>query len=84
VLPSGVSPNVAYALHREHGGEDCLQTVDMDVVRGLMEELGGDELIQFVPVEYAHHAQTVFDGLNIGSLGFQNVWLVFQAMLPLM
>ncbi|KAF8572786.1 hypothetical protein K439DRAFT_1665947 [Ramaria rubella] len=32
VLPSGVSPNVAYALHSDYGAINCIQAVNIDVV----------------------------------------------------
>ncbi|KIK79428.1 hypothetical protein PAXRUDRAFT_161324, partial [Paxillus rubicundulus Ve08.2h10] len=83
-LPSGVSSNVAFALHNQYGGEDCLQKVDRAVVKQLMEEIGGEDLICFVDIAYAAHAQTVYDSLNFTSLTLQNVWAVFSAMLPLM
>ncbi|KIK73679.1 hypothetical protein PAXRUDRAFT_177767, partial [Paxillus rubicundulus Ve08.2h10] len=83
-LPSGVSPNVAFALHNQYGGEDCLQKVDRVVVKQLMEEIGGEDLIRFFDIAYAAHAQIVYDSLNFTSLTLQNVWAVFFAMLPLM
>ncbi|KIJ05969.1 hypothetical protein PAXINDRAFT_20810 [Paxillus involutus ATCC 200175] len=83
-LPSGVSPNVAFALHDQYGGENCLQKVDRAVVKHLMEDIGGEDLIRFLDIGYAAHAQTVYDSLNFTSLTLQNVWAVFSAMLPLM
>jgi len=84
IIPSGVSPNVAYALPEEYSGEDCLQPVDRQVVHELMEKLGGEQLLYFVTREYAEEAQAVFDTLHINDLSLQNVWHVFRAMLPLM
>ena len=83
LIPSGVAPNVAYALYQQHGGENCLQPVDRAVIRHLMEELGGKDLIRFVPAEYAEKAQSIYDALGIKDLTLQNVWHVFTAMLPL-
>jgi hypothetical protein len=82
--PSGISPNVCYSLCQENGGENCLQKVDVEVIRGLMRDIGGEELIQFVTPEYAQHAQSIYDMLNVTKLGFDNVWLVYSAMLPQM
>ena len=82
--PSGVSPNVAYELFEEYGGEDCLQHVDSKVIYALMEELGGEELIMFVSREYAVRAQAVLNTLGLRNLNLQNIWHVFSAMLPLM
>jgi len=83
-MPSGTSPAIAYQLHEEFGGENCLQAVDVTVVQELMKDLGGEELIQFVPPEYAARARVVFASLEIGKLSFSNIWEVFRAMLPLM
>ncbi|KIK77459.1 hypothetical protein PAXRUDRAFT_166785 [Paxillus rubicundulus Ve08.2h10] len=83
-LPSGVSPDAAFALYDQYGGEDCLQKVDREVVRELMEDIGGVDLIHFVDTGYDVHAQAVFDSLDCTALTLQNVWAVFSAMLPLM
>jgi hypothetical protein len=48
----------------------------------LMEEIGGENLIRFVSVEYAARAQGVFDTLAVPKLTFSNVWEVFSAMIP--
>jgi hypothetical protein len=45
-LPSGVFPNVAFALYAQYGGEDCLQRVDQEVIKQLMEDIEG--------VDFAH------------------------------
>lgn len=83
LIPSGVAPSVAYSLYEQHGGEDCLETVDRVVIRRLMDELGGEDLIRFVTAAYAEKAQSVFDTLGVKDLTLQNVWHVFKAMLPL-
>lgn len=83
-LPSGVSPNIAYTLHEQYGSEDCLQPVDRDIVWGLMEDIGGEDLIRFVTVEYAERARAVFESLGHEKLSFQNIWGVFSLMMPLM
>ncbi|KIK32618.1 hypothetical protein CY34DRAFT_18913 [Suillus luteus UH-Slu-Lm8-n1] len=83
LLPSGVSPNVAILLHKDYDAQNCLQLVDRDVVKNLMEEIGGEDLIRFVDSEYSAAAQLIFDGLGFTVLTFENVWSVFSAMLPL-
>jgi len=83
LIPSGVAPSVAYSLHEAYGGENCLELVDREVIHGLMEELGGENLIRFVPAVYDAKAAEVFESLNIADLTLQNVWNVFQSMLPL-
>ncbi|KAG1834205.1 hypothetical protein EV424DRAFT_1468724 [Suillus variegatus] len=82
-LPSGVSPNVAFPLHHEYQAENCLQAVDREVVRQLMESIGGEDLIRFVSVEYENHAQTIITNLGFKELSFHNVWNILSAMLPL-
>jgi hypothetical protein len=84
VLPSGVSPNIAYVLPDQYGGEDHLQPVDKITVQELMDAIGGKELVQFVSEEYASHASEVFDSLGVARLTMQNVWVVFEDMLPIM
>lgn len=81
-LPSGMSPNVAFALHEKYGAENLLQPVDRAIAQNLMEQMGGEDLVRFVTDEYAARAQAAFDALEIGSLTLQNVWHVFEAMLP--
>lgn len=80
--PSGVSPNVCFSLCAKYGGENCLQEVDVGVVHGLMTDLGGEELIEFVTPAYAHSAEEVYSTLHVAKLTFDNVWLVYSAMLP--
>ncbi|KAF8531361.1 hypothetical protein JB92DRAFT_2692108, partial [Gautieria morchelliformis] len=84
VLPSGVSLNEAFTLHEAYSAENLLQPVNKDVLKELMVSIGGDDLIQFVSIEYAIHAQEVYDSLGIQKLTMFNVWTIFQAMLPLM
>lgn len=83
ILPSGVSPNIAFALPDQYGGENHLQPVDRDAVRSLMDSIGGEELIRFVSAEYAIQAQGIFDSLGVRKLTMHNVWDVFEDMLPL-
>jgi hypothetical protein len=84
VGPSGVTPSIAFSLHEQYGAENLLQPIDQSVARALMEELGGEDVIRFVSVEYAAHAQAIFDSLTISELTLQNVWGIFEDMLPLM
>ena len=84
ILPSGVSPNVAYALLERYNAVDCLQVVDRHVVRGIMDAMGGDDLIRFVDIEFAVRAQNVFNSLNLPTVTLDNVWYIFQAMMPVL
>ncbi|GLB37945.1 hypothetical protein LshimejAT787_0409960 [Lyophyllum shimeji] len=82
-LPSGCSPHVALTLYAQYGAQNCLQRVDTRVVDALMANFDGEVLL-FVTPEYAERAQRVYETLGIKMLTFQNVWLVFSKMLPLM
>lgn len=81
-LPSGTSSDVAYSLYTNYGAQSCLQPVDPDIVQNLMDEIGGENVIRFVPVAYAARAQEVFNSLNMPKITFENVWEIFQKMLP--
>jgi hypothetical protein len=83
-LPSGCSPHVAMALYSQFDAENCLQPVDTKVIDALIAEIGGDDILQFVTPAYAKQAQGIYDDLQVGELTFQNVWVVFSKMLPLM
>ena len=77
-----MSPNIAFSLYEKYKGEYGLQSVDREVIAKLMEEMGGEDLIRFTSVEYAAKAQQVFDSLNLPKLSMDNIWDVFQEMLP--
>lgn len=83
--PSGVkamSRNEAFTAFDSWGGVNCLLPVDRDILRQMKEDIGGDQLIAFSTPEFAERAEEVFESLGV-SLTMQNVWDVFQAMLPL-
>ena len=84
LTPTGVAPNVAYTLAERYGGERGLQVVDTVLVEDLMDELGGEDLIRFVSREYEARANEVFATMGVEKLTFNNVWTVFEHMLPLM
>ena len=66
------------------GGHNCLLPVDVDIVHQIKEEMGGgDTLLDFVTDEYSQKAQAAYDTLSIWKLTLENVWDVFQALLPL-
>lgn len=82
--PSGMSRNEAYSLYESWGGRDCLLPVtNMDLIRELKEELGGPELLDFCDSDLSARAQDAYDSLGAFSLRFENVWTVFQRLLPL-
>ena len=83
-LPLGVAPNIAFILHENYGSEDCLQLVDRDIVWGLMQDIGGEDLIRFVSVEYAAIALSALESVCHEKVYFHNIWTVFALMMPLM
>ena len=83
-LPSGVSPNIAIALADEYGGGNCLLPVDLAVICRLKDDIGGEDLVRFVDVEFAHSAEAAFNTLGIDRITSDNIWLVFTKMLPLL
>jgi hypothetical protein len=82
--PSGMSRNQAFSLPGDWNGRNCLLKIeDLSIIKRLKEELGGDGLVSFSTPEFSVHAQKAYDTLNICDLTFENVWIVFSAMLPL-
>jgi hypothetical protein len=82
--PSGCSRNTAFSLHENYGLVDCLLRIsDMSVIHKLKEEMGGDALLDFVPPEFGERAEGAYESLSIFELTFENVWEIFQALLPL-
>lgn len=81
--PSGMSRNEAFSLPESWGGRNCLLPVDINVIRELKAEMGGDSLLEFTSVEFSVCAQTAYDSLHIVNLSFENVWFVFRDLYPL-
>lgn len=81
--PSGMSCNEAFAMPEKWGGHNCLLPVDVEVIHQIKEEMGGDSLLEFVTYEYSQWAQAAYDTLGVAKLTLENVWDVFQALLPL-
>ncbi|KAJ6485293.1 hypothetical protein DFH09DRAFT_1265937 [Mycena vulgaris] len=72
-----MSRNDAFPMLDSWGGINCLQKVDVDVIRQMKMDMGGDELIAFTTSEFAARAQVVFDSLGPVILTPANVWDVF-------
>ena len=82
--PSGCSRNTAFSLHENYGLTDCLLRIpDMSIIHKLKEEMGGDSLLDFVSPEFSERAECAYKSLSISELTFENVWDIFQALLPL-
>ncbi|KAG8921117.1 hypothetical protein FRC02_000437 [Tulasnella sp. 418] len=80
LTPSGVEPHLAYKHPQMHGGKDCLQLVDRDAVKSMMEDLGGEDLLRFVTVGYEEKAKAVHARLELPKLTMQNAWDTFAQM----
>ena len=78
------SQNTAFSLHKNYDLVNCLlQIPDMSIIHKLKEEMGGDALLEFVSPEFGARAEDAYESLAISKLTFENVWEVFQALLPL-
>ncbi|KAJ7214345.1 hypothetical protein GGX14DRAFT_443787 [Mycena pura] len=83
VGPSVKSRAYSFLVPSSWGGQNLLQPIeDMDTVRKMKEELGGDALIAFNSDEYKARAEAVYVGLGSPRLTLETVWDVFQSMLP--
>lgn len=58
----------------------------MTIIREIKAEMGGDDILRFplVSPEFEARAQKAYDGLTIQELNFNNVWVVFRQLLPLL
>ncbi|KAJ6607858.1 hypothetical protein B0H10DRAFT_2178373 [Mycena sp. CBHHK59/15] len=73
--PSGMSRNTAFSLPHKWNGRNCLLKVDVEVIKQMKLDMGGDALLAFSTPEFAEQAQNVT---------LENVWDVFTAMLFLL
>lgn len=83
--PSGCSRNEAFSLPESWGGVNCLLPLpenSLAIIRGMKEALGGARLLEFVTPEFAEQAESAYDALGVNELTMQNVWHVFQELLP--
>ena len=78
-----MSQNEAFLMLEKWGGWNCLLLIDVEVVCQIKEEMGGDSLLEFVTEEYSQQAQAAYDMLCVQMLTLENVWDVFQVLLPL-
>ncbi|EDR01155.1 uncharacterized protein LACBIDRAFT_333554 [Laccaria bicolor S238N-H82] len=73
--PSGCSRNEAFSLHEKYGLTDCLLRIpDMSIIHKLKEEMGGDQLLEFVSPNFAVRCDAAYESLAISELSFENVW----------
>ncbi|KAJ2936126.1 hypothetical protein H1R20_g967, partial [Candolleomyces eurysporus] len=85
-LPTAISPNIAMETYRTQNAEWCLEPTNLELVRQLREQLGGDQLIRFNSPGYGQLAQSVLTSLNLSirMVTGVNIWTVYQKMLPQM
>ncbi|KAF9487145.1 hypothetical protein BDN71DRAFT_1405132, partial [Pleurotus eryngii] len=83
-LPSGDSPNTFMADYPKYHGEWCLQAVDKETIAKLMDALGGEDLVKFIPDKEFNQAQEIYNGLGAPKLTYDNIWNVYMSMLPFM
>ena len=81
--PSGCSRNNAFSLYHKWGGRNCLLEVNINVIQEMKELMGGDELLSFVSVGFAEHAEAIYMALNVEKLAMSNVWVIFGHLMPL-
>lgn len=81
--PSGMSRNEAFSSPASWGGRNCLLQVDMAIIQELKEAMGGDDILDFVSMEFSQRAQAAYDTLGITDLNIENVWYVFTDLCPL-
>ncbi|KIO33914.1 hypothetical protein M407DRAFT_227054 [Tulasnella calospora MUT 4182] len=83
-LQSGVSPAVLMALPKQYGADNFLIEVDRKVVKEMMDELGGEDLVRFVTRGYEEKVKTIQAELGLGEFTVYNAWDSFTAILPFM
>ena len=55
----------------------------LPVIRHLKAALGSKELLRFVTIGFATHAERAFETLSIETIASDNIWEIFTKMLPL-
>ncbi|KAJ2918367.1 hypothetical protein MD484_g2022, partial [Candolleomyces efflorescens] len=84
--PSGCSRNEAFFCYEEWGGTNLLQPVDVGVVREMKKAMGGDDILKFVPDQFASACEAAFQHLDIPAehVNLGSVWGVFREMLKIL
>jgi hypothetical protein len=90
--PSGGSRKDVFLMPEAHNLTDCLLPLTEEqvaVVQEIMEDLEYDgvkckDLMAFTSAEFASCAEVAYLSLELQKLTFENVWHVFQDMLPLL
>ncbi|KAF8884385.1 hypothetical protein BD779DRAFT_1741354 [Infundibulicybe gibba] len=80
--PSGMSRNEAFSLPESWGGRNCLLPVNLDIVQRLKQELGGDDLLEFVPNDFSEQASRAYDTLGVQELNLENICLSNKMFCP--
>lgn len=84
LLPSEVSPKFAYLFPERFDAHDCLQTVDVQIVEEILNDLEEEKRMLTdwgVPEEFSERAKEVLQMIEVGEVTLSNIWIVFNAML---
>jgi hypothetical protein len=65
------------------GGRNLLLPVNIRVIQEIKAVLKDDAVLDFSTPEFSAIAEQVYNEMNISKLTFNNVWYIFQEMLPL-
>lgn len=80
-LPSGI-PKIIYENPNIYGLQDMLQEVNRNTVKEVMEQLGGEDLLRFVPASYEEKAKAVEEELYItDKFTIYNAWAIYDLMI---
>lgn len=85
--PSGCSRNDAFNLPESFGLTNRLLPLNDDqltIVSEIMEAMGGEALLDFVPPEFSVKCEAAYNSLGVAELTMQNAWRVFEALLSLL
>ena len=90
--PSGCSSNDAFSMPEAYGLQNCLQPLtdeQLNIVWEIGENLNHngvkcEELMAFTSAEFSARAEAAYHTLDLQELTFENVWHVFQNLLPLL
>ena len=77
---------MAFSLYKKYNGINCLQLIpaeQLQLIRDLKRDIGGEKKIEFVPPVFAERCKEAFASLGITELTFNNVWTVFEDLLPM-
>ncbi|KAG6891912.1 hypothetical protein C0995_006716, partial [Termitomyces sp. Mi166 len=78
-----MSCTTALKFSEQWGGKNCLLPIDVDVIRKMKKEMGGDQLLAFSTSEFAERVEAAYATLKVQDLTFENVWPIFKDLYSL-